>query len=288
MIKKPIKSGKITQIDRARRFSFGKNWQKYIDQLTDQQIERATSSLTHRLGRSLKDKTFLDIGSGSGLFSLAARRLGARVTSFDYDYQSVASTRALKEQYYPDDQHWTISQGSILDQHYLKSLGTFNIVYAWGVLHHSGSLWQAIENTASLVIDSGLIYLALYNDQGRASRQWLRVKQVYNYLPATWRFLVLGPASIYLWGGHFLTDFLKGQPGKTWRNYGVERGMSPWRDVVDWVGGYPFEVAKPDLVFNFFKERGFEMLEFNFCNGHGCNEYVFRESNKSIFDKGAK
>jgi 2-polyprenyl-6-hydroxyphenyl methylase/3-demethylubiquinone-9 3-methyltransferase len=52
--------------------------------------------------------------------------------------------------------------------------------------------------------------------------------------------------------------------------------MSPWRDVVDWVGGYPFEVAKPEAIFKFYQRRGFTMVDLNTCGGgHGCNEFVF-------------
>jgi 2-polyprenyl-6-hydroxyphenyl methylase/3-demethylubiquinone-9 3-methyltransferase len=107
-------------------------------------------------------KSFLDIGSGSGLFSLAARRLGAKVHSFDYDPQSVSCTKELKQRYFPNDSDWTIGQGSVLDVDYIKSLGKFDIVYSWGVLHHTGALWQALDNASLPVVDRGtLIYCYL-------------------------------------------------------------------------------------------------------------------------------
>src|ERR1044072_5239228 len=95
---------------------------------------------------NLLGKKFLDVGSGSGLFSLAARRLGAQVHSFDYDPQSVACTGELRRRYFPDDLHWVVQQGSVLDQGYLASLGSFDVVYAWGVLHHTGAMWRALDN----------------------------------------------------------------------------------------------------------------------------------------------
>src|SRR5213076_551237 len=129
------------------RFAFGRNWARFLRHLNEDRILAAETSLCSMLElKSLEGKAFLDIGSGSGLFSLAARRLGARVHSFDYDSQSVACTSELKRRYFADDADWTIEEGSALDADYLKSLGTFDVVYSWGVLHHTGQMWQALEN----------------------------------------------------------------------------------------------------------------------------------------------
>jgi 2-polyprenyl-6-hydroxyphenyl methylase/3-demethylubiquinone-9 3-methyltransferase len=52
--------------------------------------------------------------------------------------------------------------------------------------------------------------------------------------------------------------------------------MSVWYDLVDWVGGYPFEVAKPEEVFDFYRKRGFELSRLKTSGGGlGCNEFVF-------------
>jgi len=266
------------EVLQGQRFQFGENWQLFLRLLTEERIAAAEQALRDMLEvADLQGKKFLDIGSGSGLFSLAARRLGASVRSFDYDPQSVACTRELKRRNFAADRDWTIEQGSILDAAYIQSLGQFDIVYSWGVLHHTGAMWQALAHAALPVAPAGRLYLAIYNDQGRASRLWPVVKRAYNKLPQGLKFLVLWPAAIRLWGPTMVRDCLRGKPFATWHDYGTcGRGMSPWRDVVDWVGGYPFEVAKPEQIFNFYRDKGFTLLKLKTCaGGHGCNEFVF-------------
>jgi 2-polyprenyl-6-hydroxyphenyl methylase/3-demethylubiquinone-9 3-methyltransferase len=224
----------------------------------------------------LEGKSFLDVGSGSGLFSLAARRLGATVLSFDYDPASVACARQLKGRYGADGDGWRIEEASVLDADYLRRLGRFDVVYCWGVAHHTGAMWTALGNLLPLVAPGGLLFLALYNDQGRASRVWHGIKRLYNRMPRLLRPLVLLPCAARLWGPTLLRDLFCLHPCRTWRDYRQERGMSPWRDVVDWVGGYPFEVAAPEAVVDFCQTAGFQLRQLKTCGGgHGCNEYVF-------------
>lgn len=265
------------EIVSGERFAFGANWSDFLQQLDDGRIAEAENSLRSMLERqSLQGLRFLDIGSGSGLFSLAARRLGARVHSFDYDPQSVACTRRLRERHDNADPSWAVEEGSVLDAAYTSQLGTFDIVYSWGVLHHTGAMWKAIGHAAERVAPSGQLFIAIYNDQGRASRLWLRTKKAYNALPPTLRWLVLWPSALRLWGPTSVRDLLAGRPGATWRGFKRNRGMHPWRDVVDWVGGLPFEVAKPEQVFELLKARGFRLRRLVTCaGGHGCNEFVF-------------
>ncbi|MGB1547062.1 MAG: glycosyltransferase [Alphaproteobacteria bacterium] len=262
-----------------KRFAFGDNWAHFLSQLDERRVRLAEASLKDMLGvETLQGKTFLDAGSGSGLFSLAARRLGARVHSFDYDPQSVNCTRELRDRFFPDDPDWTIEAASVLDEAYLDGLGTFDVVYTWGVLHHTGAMWRAMGNVILKVAEGGKLFLAIYNDQGPASNRWRAVKKAYNTLPAFLRWLVLLPAFLRLWGPTILRDSLKGHPLRSWQNYAEEglRGMSPWHDVVDWVGGYPFEVAKPEEVLDFYQGRGFALFRIETCSGGlGCNEFVF-------------
>jgi len=265
------------EIREGTRFAFGKNWSRFLSVLDEERICEAERSLAQMVGApGLKGGNFLDVGCGSGLFSLAARRLGARVHSFDYDPQSVACACELRRRFLFDDAAWKIEEGSVLVPDYLKSLGTFDIVYSWGVLHHTGAMWKALGNVVPLVAEGGRLLIAIYNDQGRASRIWLRIKRCYNALPRGMKIFVLWPCLIRLWGPTTLKDFLRLKPFYTWRNYRGLRGMSPWRDVVDWVGGYPFEVAKPEEIFDFFRVHGFTLTKLKTCGGGlGCNEFGF-------------
>jgi len=261
------------------RFAFGSNWAKFLALVDETRIAEAERSLRDMLGvADLQGRSFLDIGSGSGLFSLAARRLGARVHSFDYDPQSVACTAELRQRFAPGDGDWTVEQASVLDQAYLATLGRYDIIYSWGVLHHTGAMWPALSNVVDLVGEGGRLFIAIYNDQGRSSRIWTAVKKAYVKLPAPLDWLVLAPAFARLWGPSLVRDTLRGRPLRTWRSYRERpRAMDPWRDTVDWVGGYPFEVARPEQIFDFFHARGFDLERMVTCaGGHGCNEFVFR------------
>src|SRR5947207_3971976 len=123
----------------GQRFEFGKNWARFLEGLSEERISQAETSLRRMLGTARLDgKSFLDIGCGSGLFSLAAWRMGAQVLSIDFDPQSVGCAQELRSRFFPGDLQWRIEEGSALDAAYLRSLGTFDIVYSWGVLHHTG------------------------------------------------------------------------------------------------------------------------------------------------------
>jgi len=268
------------QAKKATRFKFGKNWLRFLSVLNQGRISGAEKSLKDMLEvDNLNGKSFLDIGSGSGLFSLAARRLGAIVFSFDCDSLCVACTKELKRRYYHDDENWKIEEGSVLDKTYLSRLGEYDIVYSWGVLHHTGNMWKALENVVPLVNEKGKLFISIYNDQGPLSKLWKSVKRRFNRSSRPMRVLMLLCVGAVVQTGAALIRILHGEnplPFKTWAEKKEDRGMSVWHDLVDWVGGYPFEVAKPEEVFDFYRQRGFELVRLITRGGSlGCNEFVF-------------
>lgn len=260
------------------RFAFGENWARYIKKITPEKIRVAEESLQSKLG-SIKDKSFLDIGSGSGLFSLAARNLGAQVVSFDYDQESVSCTQNLKDRFYPSDVNWRIFQGSVLDTYLLEELGLFDIVYSWGVLHHTGQMWKAMDNATARVKEGGLFYISIYNDQGTYSARWKRLKKlyltIYPKLQPAFAASVLFFRELKPFIGHLMR---LNSPVAYFDSKKQDRGMSFWTDWLDWIGGYPFEVAKPEEVFEFCKKRGFTLIFFTTNRGEAsCNEFVLKK-----------
>ena len=267
------------EVARGERFEFGKNWARFLELLNEQRIAEAETSLKQMLEcDDLAGRSFLDIGSGSGLFSLAARRLGARVHSFDYDPHSVACTAELRRRNFPEDAGWVVESGSALDAKYLRGLGQFDVVYSWGVLHHTGQMWQALDNARLPVAPGGRLFIAIYNDTGSQSARWKWIKKTYNELPRFLRppFALLAVAPDELKNLLRSVATLKvGAYVRSWTDYDQNRGMNKWRDIVDWVGGYPYEAAKPDAIFDFYRRRGFTLARL-FCGGGlGCNEFVF-------------
>ncbi|WP_417815452.1 class I SAM-dependent methyltransferase [Thalassospira alkalitolerans] len=262
------------------RFGFGRNWEKFLENITDRSVCSAKESLIELFGVSeFSGKTFLDIGCGSGLSSLSAVQLGASVYSFDYDEASVQCALYLREKYKISHDVWRIEKGSVLDKEYLISLGQFDFVYSWGVLHHTGGMWDALDNIKCNLRSNAKLCIAIYNDQGGTSKRWTAIKKIYNSLPKFLRTpyvcAIVAPSEFKSITIHFLRGCL-GDYVSYVRDYDKNRGMSWWTDKVDWVGGYPFEVAQPEEIFNFYRKDGYTLDFMTTCGGGlGCNQYVF-------------
>ena len=242
------------------RFEFGKNWKSFLETLDDARIDIAVQSLADMLEvNDLNGKTFLDIGSGSGLFSLAAHKMGAKVFSFDYDTNSVGCTQFLRDKY-ASDGTWEVEQGSVLDLDYLQSLGSFDIVYSWGVLHHTGEMYKALANAAEAVKPGGKLFIAIYNDEGAKSKVWKKLKKFY-VKSIILRYLIIAAYTPYYLTKNFLMDilYLRQPPLRRYSQFKKKRGMSWVHDLYDWLGGYPFEVASIPQIFDFYKARNFSL-----------------------------
>ena len=282
------------EIRQGKRFRFGKNWQSFLRTVDERSIEEAERRLIEFLGLpSLRGKTFLDVGSGSGLHILAACRLGARVVSFDYDPASVEATRRLRSRSGFADDRWKVEAGSVLDVEYLATLGQFNVVYSWGVLHHTGAMWDALQNVQPLVEQGGKLYIAIYNDLGEVSRWWAERKRRYCELPRLVRPLyflkIYLPIELNAMG---VTGTLRsGKVRKVrrkfpkwraqWREYKQHRGMSRVHDMIDWIGGYPYAFAKAEELAAFYQKAGFQLEKLAPSDGTGNHESIFVKSKAS-------
>ena len=261
-------------------FSFGKNWQKFLESLDDEKINEAKKSLVDFLGgeNKIRGKTFVDIGCGSGLFSLAAFLLGAsRVVSVDIDDFSLECAKFLKEKH-GSPKNWKIRKVSALDEDFIKELGAFDVVYSWGVLHHTGDMWRAIGNALTIVKSDGVFYIAIYNKNERyvfegTSRLWVLLKQTYN---KSGGLMKRGMEAVYILY-FFLGLVLHGiNPFAYVRKYTSLRGMDFYTDIRDWLGGYPYEFASINEMKYFFSKNNFECENVKEVRSLGCNEFLFQ------------
>lgn len=261
---------------KERKFSFGKNWYSFLKTIDEERINIAIKSLKEMLEvNNLSGYSFLDIGCGSGLFSLAAVKIGAKVFSFDYDEESVYCAIKLREKYNIPPDLWEIEQGSIIDQNYINKLPLFDIVYAWGVLHHTGDLKKAIINAAYKTSPGGKFLVSIYNDQGILSHFWRKVKEIY-CSSTLGKFLILTSFIPFLFMRSVLSGLLKhGNPLYQFINYKKLRGMSLYHDWIDWLGGYPFQTASPKEIENLLFSLGFKLKKSKLTSSWGCNEFLF-------------
>jgi SAM-dependent methyltransferase len=251
-------------------FSFGANWKSYVESMPEDALDGTIKDLTLWLSpEQIAGKTVLDIGSGSGLHSLAFLHLGAsRVRSFDRDPDSVDATRMLWRKA-GSPTNWDISRGSILDPNLVGALGSFDIVYCWGVLHHTGSLWEAMGNTTALVGAAGRLWVAIYV-RGPHYAKHLATKQRYNAASRVNKRLmeVAALSRAVLSNVRRTANPLEWLPHK-------ERGMSQLHDARDWLGGLPYEVASADEVVTFCRRHGLVLDRIATAPEGSCHRYLF-------------
>ncbi|MCK6417635.1 MAG: class I SAM-dependent methyltransferase [Alphaproteobacteria bacterium] len=267
--------------DVQTHFKFGENWADFAQHIGMEKIIRAQEALLSLLPESeWQNRSILDIGCGSGLHALAMLRLGAAsVCCVDFDPQSVTTAKDLLQNYAPGE-NWHVQEGNILRTPELPK-APYDIVYSWGVLHHTGALWAALDHAALYVRPGGCLVIALYK-QTPLCRFWQIEKKFYKSAP---RFVRRVCETVYMALYGLAYSAAGGNFSAYLRNYHVKRGMNFITDVRDWLGGYPYESATPQDVNDFMTQRGF-MLEKCFntqpmkaCGlfGSGCAEYVFRK-----------
>jgi SAM-dependent methyltransferase len=266
------------------RFAFGKNWQNFVDTcMQNQRITNAVNIIKHLLNaQNLQTKTFLDIGCGSGLFSLAAYLLGAeKVMSFDYDPDSVQASIRLRERMDISAKKWEIFRGSILDKNFYVTLERADIVYSRGVLYHTGAMWQALDNAIACLKPGGMLAISIYNNVEKrlgGSTFWWRVKRTYNQSSKIVQNLMEYTYVVYFCLGVAIT--LR-NPFKIIDGYGSDastRGMDFWHNVRDWVGGFPYEYATAGEIFTYDHEKHkLELMFLETHDGHVYNQFTFHK-----------
>jgi len=280
-----------------KMFWFGRNWKNYVRNVVNQKVlEEAKASLLRYVPENsekesfYKDKTFIDVGCGSGLFSLSALLLGAKeVISFDIQKESIEALELLKQKFQhliPRDSNWEYFIGDVLDENLVRKFEQKgDIVYSWGVLHHTGNMWKAIENASRLVKPGGFFIIAIYN-HAPSSEAWQKIKRFYNDHPN------LQPILGLLYGIYVCLGYMIRR--RTFNLY-RDRGMHVFYDAIDWIGGYPYEFACFEEVKDFVENLGFRLIKSPTklpcgkdekasllgilrAKNTGCNEFVFKRT----------
>ena len=136
----------------------------------------------------------------------------------------------------------------------------------------SGEWSEAAVIFAALIVERATVALAL---QGRALAAWclddattvLRAREAGR--------LAMTAAHLPYLGARIAVRALTGKGS-------LERGMSMWHDYIDWLGGFPFEVASPCDVEQWLAEAGFTLQAVRTVGRRqGCNEYVFATAHAS-------
>jgi 2-polyprenyl-3-methyl-5-hydroxy-6-metoxy-1,4-benzoquinol methylase len=250
-------------------FAFGKNWRSFAGLIDDQRIQGSDAGIARLFpGDELKGKTVLDIGCGSGLPALSILRKGAEhVTCIDIDADSVAAARQTLSAHAPPE-NWSAEVLSVFDLN-----EQFDVVYSWGVLHHTGNMALAVQKAGEAVKPGGHLAIALYARTPLCGF-WRVEKRVYRKMPRP----IQKIAQYGFASAEAVLRFITGR--KTTKV--KARGMDGMHDIHDWMGGYPYESAT--LADTLAMLPGFELVRTNALYdpktmgvlGSGCDEYVLR------------
>jgi len=260
--------------DVSTHFRFGQNWEQFAQKLSPSRIAIAEACLSRLFDGRLDGRSFLDIGSGSGLSALAAIHLGASpVVASDIDEDSVRTTQATLSHYASGSQ-FAVHRASVFD----LPQDQYDVVHSWGVLHHTGDMWRAIRTSALRVKPNGIYAIAIYLKTPFCGL-WKQEKRVYTALPPAGQRLVLSAYRALV----RLALRLRGRsPDEVWKSYESGRGMDQDHDLHDWLGGYPYESASAEEITSFMRRMGFSLVR-SFDTGPrmgvlgtGCAEYVFQ------------
>jgi 2-polyprenyl-3-methyl-5-hydroxy-6-metoxy-1,4-benzoquinol methylase len=259
----------------ASHFAFGENWLSFQAGVAEASVAEAERGLAKLLPREeITGRGFLDVGCGSGLSMLAALRLGAReVIGVDIDPASVRAARALLGRHAPGG-NWRAEEASVLDLS-PETHGRHEVVHSWGVLHHTGAMWDAIDRVCRLVAPGGRLALALYR-RTPFCPLWTREKRLYARAHPAVQAAIRGPFKAAL----LLRVAAGGRnPAAYVRDYRTRRGMDWGHDVHDWLGGYPYESVRPAELRTFLADHGLDVVRaFEEPTvglfGSACNEWV--------------
>jgi 2-polyprenyl-6-hydroxyphenyl methylase/3-demethylubiquinone-9 3-methyltransferase len=198
---------------------------------------------------------------------LEAARLGARpVLGIDADSVSVKTSKENAQRWLDDLGQVSFSEASVLDGQQMASFGTFDVVYSWGVLHHTGNMQNAIEIAARSVKPSGQMMIAIYN-QHWTSPIWKAIKWLYNYSGTVGQRVLTSLLLPVIFFAKWLVT------GKNPRR--MRRGMDFKHNIIDWVGGYPYEYASVGQIKKTLEGLGFRVIKIKPANvPTGCNEFI--------------
>ena len=268
------------------QFDFGANWKSFSDRaLSAAHVQQAKEHFAQLFaGIELDGRAFLDIGFGQGLTLLIAASEGAKTIGCDINSTCADVVRSNQKRYFPGlpEDAVPLLVGSILDPGFIETLRTeapdqsrraYDIVHSWGVLHHTGNMRDATQGAASLVVPGGYLVISIYSRHW-SSGLWGVIKRFYNAAPVLLRRLLVALLTPLIYVAKWCV---------TGRNpLEQRRGMDFHHDILDWLGGYPYEYATPAEVNRMLENLGFESVRFIPANvPTGCNEFVFRRASNS-------